>query len=66
MTALETIEREIRKLTEKELSEFRQWFAEFDADIWDAQIEFDAAAGKLDKLAQEALEEYEAGNAKEI
>lgn len=66
MTALETIEREIRKLTEKELSEFRQWFAEFDADIWDAQIESDAAAGKLDKLAQEALEEYEVGKSKEI
>jgi succinate dehydrogenase flavin-adding protein (antitoxin of CptAB toxin-antitoxin module) len=66
MTTLEIIERKIQQLSEKELSEFRQWFAEFDADIWDAQIESDAAVGKLDQLAQEALEEYEAGKAKEI
>ena len=37
----------------------------FDADAWDAQIEFDAA-GKLDALAEEALAEYKAGKAKEI
>lgn len=66
MTTLEIIEREIKQLSLKELSKFRQWFAEFDDDIWDAQIESDAAAGKLDMLAQEALEEYEAGKAKEI
>ncbi|QTA81668.1 Uncharacterized protein dnl_59180 [Desulfonema limicola] len=66
MATLEIIEREIKQLSVNELSEFRQWFAEFDADIWDEQIESDAAAGKFDRLAQEALEEYEAGKAREI
>ena len=34
-------------------------FAEFDAAAWDAQIEADAAAGKLDAFAAEALAEYD-------
>ncbi len=66
MAALETIEREIKQLSENELIEFRRWFAEFDADIWDNQIESDASEGKLDRFAKEALEEYEAGKAREI
>jgi len=66
MTIVETIEREIEKLSPKELALFRRWFAEFDADAWDVQIEADAAAGKLDALAEEALAEYESGKAREI
>lgn len=61
MTAIEAIEQEIKKLSASELKEFRLWFATFDADAWDEQIERDAAAGKLDTLAAGALEEYEAG-----
>ncbi len=66
MAALEKIEKEIMELSENELSKFRKWFAEFDSDLWDVQIESDAAAGKLNKLAEEALEEYNAGKAVEI
>ncbi len=66
MATVEAIEREITQLTQKELIEFRRWFVAFDADVWDAQIEADAASGKLDKLAEEALEEYTAGKAREI
>jgi hypothetical protein len=32
---------------------------EIDSDLWDEQIERDAKSGKLDKLADEALREYE-------
>lgn len=66
MAALETIEKKIMQLSKKELSEFRKWFAEFDADLWDRQIESDAAAGKLNKLAEEALKEYHEGKAIEM
>ena len=66
MTAVEEIEQEIKKLSPKELAELRLWFVAFDADAWDAQIESDAATGKLDALAAEALAEYEAGKAREI
>ena len=66
MTTVESIARAIEKLSPTELAQFRRWFAEFDAEAWDVQIEADAAAGKLDALAAEALAEYEAGKAREI
>ena len=53
--------KEIERFTPTELAEFRRWYANFDADDWDEQIEADAASGKLD-----ALVEYEAGKAREI
>jgi hypothetical protein len=66
MTAVEVVEKQIVKLSPKQLAEFRLWFAKYDSDVWDAQIEADAAAGKLDALAGEAIAEYEAGKAQEI
>lgn len=52
MAILETIEREIKQLSKVELIEFRQWFAEFDASLWDAQIRSDAVARKLNRFSQ--------------
>ena len=66
MTTVETIERAIKELSPEELAKFRRWFLEFDAAAWDAQIEADAAAGKFDALAEEALAEYHSGKAREI
>jgi hypothetical protein len=66
MSELEEIEQRIRKLSPAELAKFRAWFAEFDHLLWDRQIEADAKAGKLDKVAAEALAEYKAGKTKEI
>ena len=52
----------VKKLPEREKSEFLQRLAEVDFDdAWDRQIEADAKAGKLDRLAEEALEEFRAG-----
>jgi hypothetical protein len=39
---------------------------EFDARLWDAQIEADAKAGKLDGLITEAVADYKAGKAREL
>lgn len=50
MRKVEKIEEQIRKLSDPELAEFRQWFAEFDAQAWDQQIEADVRSGKLDAL----------------
>jgi hypothetical protein len=63
---LETAEKAVAQLSASDLAEFRKWFAEYDGDQWDAQIEADARAGKLDALAQEALAEYYAGQSTEI
>ena len=66
MSELEEIEARIRKLPPAELAKFREWFFEFDHLLWDRQIEADSRAGKLDKLAAEALADYKAGKATDI
>jgi hypothetical protein len=66
MLSIQTIEQAIQQLPAHELAEFRLWFAQFDESIWDAQIEADAKAGKLDALAAEALAEYHDGKAREL
>jgi hypothetical protein len=48
------------------LAEFSRWFARFNEAVWDAQIEADADAGKLNQLATEALAEYNNGTAREL
>ena len=40
---------------------FRVWFAEFDAEVWDRQFEEDVAAGRLESLAEQALQHPSAG-----
>ncbi len=66
MSELEKLAERIEKLSPEELRKFRAWFAEFDAGLWDAQIEADAKAGKLDGLVGEALAEYKAGKTREL
>jgi hypothetical protein len=61
MSRVERIEAEIQRLSPEELVSFRTWFAEFDAERWDRQIEQDVHAGKLDRLAELALQDHEAG-----
>ncbi len=52
------IEKAMSKLTPDELAHFRQWYAEFDAQTWDEQFEYDAKSGKLENLAEKAIEEH--------
>ena len=66
MSDVEQVERQIEKLSTVELTKFRAWFLEFDARVWDAQIESDLKAGKLQGLIAEALAEYKAGRVREL
>jgi hypothetical protein len=66
MTKVEKLEREIRSLSAKELARFRAWFAEFDAVAWDHQFEADVEAGKLDRLADAALNDHAAGRSRKL
>lgn len=61
MTKIEKLERDIESLSEQELSEFRRWYAAFDASVWDREVEADVRAGALDALADEALADHRAG-----
>ena len=66
MTTAEDIERAIEQLAPDELARFRAWFETFDAAQFDAAIQRDARAGKLDKLAEEALAEHRAGRSRKL
>ena len=61
MNSVEEIKAVITGMSRDELSMFRRWFEEFDADAWDRQFEEDVFAGRLDALADEALRDLEAG-----
>ena len=61
MSRLEQIEAKVKELSSDELKLFRDWFAEFDAELWDQQLEADAANGKLQNLAERALRDHQSG-----
>ena len=66
MGSVKSIENAVESLPPGELTEFRRWFAPFDGNAWDRQIEQDAVLGKLDPLAAEALADYRAGSARQL
>ena len=61
---LKDLEREIAALSDDELSEFRRWYADFDARVWDRELESDVREGALDSLAEEALADHRAGRSR--
>jgi hypothetical protein len=62
MGDVKSIEKAIEALPPSDLAEFRRWFAEFDAAVWDDQLEQDASASGLEKLAVEALADFCSGH----
>jgi hypothetical protein len=63
---IEDIEKAVAKLPPDQFAEFRARFEEFDAARFDQKIERDAGAGKLDRLAEEAIEDLRKGRAREL
>jgi len=61
MSRVGHIEGQVKSLSSDELWAFRDWFAQFDAEAWDDQIEADANNGKLRSLAERALRDHESG-----
>ena len=66
MTKVEKLENEVQRLNPEELSAFRDWFRRYDSDEWDKEIERDVSAGRLDKLAEEAIAAHKAGKTREL
>ena len=63
---IEDIEKAVSKLPPDQLAEFRAWFEEFDAARFDEKIERDAKSGRLDRLADQALDDFRRGRAREL
>jgi hypothetical protein len=62
MSTVEDIEKAVIALPADQLAKFRAWFEEFYAARFDERIERDAKAGRLDRLAQQALADFRAGS----
>lgn len=54
------------RLSREDLTAFRSWFADFDAEAWDRQFEKDVAAGRLDSLGDEALRDLSDGRCTDL
>ncbi|HLX07710.1 MAG TPA: hypothetical protein VKY89_07580 [Thermoanaerobaculia bacterium] len=66
MSEVEQIETRIQGLSPEDLARFRRWFLDFDAHVWDQQIEDDSRSGRLDGLVAESVADYEAGKARDL
>ena len=65
MKDLVAIEEQIKNLPPELLVQFREWFHDFEASLWDAQIERDSKSGRLNDLVAEARREYETGKTRD-
>jgi hypothetical protein len=66
MSTVAEIESAIAKLKPEEIHEVADWLQELREELWDKQIEADAKAGRLDKLMEEAKQDYLAGRCKPL
>lgn len=66
MAQIEAIQAEIESLSREDFARLREWIAERDWQMWDAQIERDSAAGKLDFLREEVTAAKRKGELREL
>ena len=66
MSTLLEIEAAIERLPKQDFGRLREWIAERDQQLWDKQLERDVAAGRLDRFAQEAIADFQAGRCKDL
>jgi len=66
MSTVAEIESAIKNLKPQEIYKVGNLVDELREELWDRQIDADAKAGRLDKLAEKALEDYRAGRTKPL
>jgi hypothetical protein len=64
--SIEDLEKAIAGLPPDQYAEFRVWFEAFEVDRFDRKIERAARAGKLDRLADAAIDDLRKGRAREL
>lgn len=55
------IQEAITELTSDDLADLMKWLDDYQAKLWDKEIDGDLQAGRLDAVLAEVDEEYEAG-----
>ena len=66
MTTIQEIESAVSLLPPQELRQFCEWFEQFEAEQWDRQFSADVQAGKLDALAEKALQDHRTARCTEL
>ena len=66
MTTVEDIEKAIERLAPREFDRLRAWFEKYQAARFDEKVARDAQADKLDRFAEQALEDFRKGRAREL
>jgi len=60
------IQAAISELTSDDLADLVNWLEDYQARLWDKQIEEDLKTGRLDKVLADVDKEYEAGLAEPL
>jgi hypothetical protein len=63
---IKDLEKAVAKLPPHQFAKFRVWFDEFDAARFNQKIERDAKSGKLDGMADQAIDDFRKGRAREL
>ncbi|MDR3420712.1 MAG: hypothetical protein P4L80_05640 [Xanthobacteraceae bacterium] len=63
---IKDIENAVARLPPDQFAKFRAWFDAFDAARFDQKIERDAKSGKLDGMADQAVDDFRQGRAREL
>jgi hypothetical protein len=66
MSQVEELQLRIRDLPGEDFSKLREWFFQFEDELWDQQIGADFRAGKFNKLIEKARMEFAQGKAREL
>jgi hypothetical protein len=66
MSSVVEIESALRALPVKDARAVADWLQEYLDHQWDKQMDEDMTAGRLDKLAEQALDHYRAGRVKPL
>lgn len=66
MSQVEEIQMRIRNLPIEDFSKLREWFLQFEDELWDQKIRADFKAGKFNKLIEKARVEFAQGKAREL
>ena len=56
----------IKKLPENDLKILLEWIENFEQELWDKEFERDVKLGKLRKLAEQAIRDFQAGKCQEL
>ena len=66
MTTVSELQKVILSLSEAEYAELRGWLLDEDWERWEREFDQDVRAGKLDTLADEALQAKARGELKDL